>query len=144
MGREVRKVPANWKHPKNGRGHYQPMFQESYEEALRDYNQNPEDYDYQEPDSRHYNAYYNASEATHYQVYETVSEGTPVSPVFATREELARYLSEYGDFWHQKSLAKGWASHKPTYEQALAFVNSGFSVSAIVTSQGVKTPYEQH
>lgn len=32
-------------------------------------------------------------EITHFQMYEDVTEGTPVSPVFATREELARWLA---------------------------------------------------
>lgn len=26
MGREVRMVPANWEHPRNGRGDYEPLF----------------------------------------------------------------------------------------------------------------------
>jgi hypothetical protein len=32
------------------------------------------------------------SERTHYVLYETVTEGSPVSPVFATAEELAAWL----------------------------------------------------
>jgi hypothetical protein len=34
-----------------------------------------------------------------WQVWETVSEGSPVSPVFATGEELVEYLVEGGDSW---------------------------------------------
>jgi hypothetical protein len=37
-----------------------------------------------------------------YQVYQTVSEGTPVTPPFATQDELINYLVEHGDFWWQK------------------------------------------
>ena len=46
-------------------------------------------------------------EPTWWQVYETVSEGTPVTPPFATREELVEYLVENGDFWDQKNRAEG-------------------------------------
>jgi hypothetical protein len=38
-----------------------------------------------------------------WQVYETVSEGTPVTPPFATKEELIEYLVEHGDFWDQRN-----------------------------------------
>ena len=34
-----------------------------------------------------------SSEATHIQLYETVSEGTPLSPVFATSEEMAEWCA---------------------------------------------------
>ena len=30
MGREVRRVPADWQHPRNDAGDYQPMFDEVY------------------------------------------------------------------------------------------------------------------
>jgi hypothetical protein len=41
-------------------------------------------------------------EGTWFQLWETVSEGTPVSPPFATKEELAEYLAKNGDMWDQK------------------------------------------
>lgn len=48
------------------------------------------------PDPEHYRPKFDAP-ADHYQYYENVSEGTPVSPVFATRAELAQWLvDEYG------------------------------------------------
>lgn len=34
-----------------------------------------------------------------YQVWQTVSEGTPVTPSFATKEELLEYLVTHGDSW---------------------------------------------
>lgn len=46
-------------------------------------------------------------EATWYQVWETVSEGTPVTPPFATKEELVDYLVEHGDFWDQQRRKEG-------------------------------------
>jgi hypothetical protein len=36
-------------------------------------------------------------EATHFAWYETVSEGSPVSPVFATTEEMARYTHAHAN-----------------------------------------------
>ncbi|MDX3247196.1 hypothetical protein [Streptomyces sp. ME18-1-4] len=51
-----------------------------------------------------------------WQLWETVSEGSPVSPVFATSDELATWMSdpERGDRWvppavAAKFIADGWA-----------------------------------
>lgn len=51
-----------------------------------------------------------------WQLWETVSEGSPVSPVFATADELATWMSdpERGDQWvpsdvAAKFIAEGWA-----------------------------------
>lgn len=51
-----------------------------------------------------------------WQLWETVSEGSPVSPVFATSDELAAWMSdpERGDRWvpqevAAKFIAEGWA-----------------------------------
>lgn len=57
-----------------------------------------------------------------WQLWETVSEGSPVSPVFATAEELAQHLADGGG----RPLGA-----PPTYEQALAFVNDGWAPSMI-------------
>lgn len=35
-------------------------------------------------------------EKTHYQIYETVSEGTPISPVFASLQEMEEWLVNDG------------------------------------------------
>ena len=32
MGREVRRVPANWKHPKDEKGHFVPLLGGSFKE----------------------------------------------------------------------------------------------------------------
>lgn len=54
-----------------------------------------------------------------WQLWETVSEGSPISPVLATAEELARWMTTPAyDF----GIAK---SNRPTYGQALAFINAG-------------------
>jgi hypothetical protein len=53
-----------------------------------------------------------------YQIWETVSEGSPISPVFATPEDLARYMSgtKWGadegssyETWMKFILGDGWA-----------------------------------
>ena len=59
------------------------------------------------PDVDSYRPAWKPEEMTWYQVYETVSEGTPVTPPFATQEELIEYLVENGDFWDQKRRAEG-------------------------------------
>lgn len=59
------------------------------------------------PQSQYYRPNWKPEEMTWFQVYETVSEGTPVTPPFATREELVEYLVENGDFWDQKRRKEG-------------------------------------
>lgn len=73
-------------------------------------------------------------EPTWFQVYETVSEGTPVTPAFATQQELIEYLVEHGDFWNQLRHEGGWER-----ASAEAFVGEGFAPSLIgvVTPEGV-------
>lgn len=58
-----------------------------------------------------------------YQIWETVSEGSPISPVFASPEELAKYMAN-----------TKWGSDKGTpYEQWLKFINGpGWAMSMVV------------
>lgn len=58
-----------------------------------------------------------------WQMWETTSEGSPISPVFETPEDLARWLSDTG--------ASSMGSRTATYEQWLAMIKAGWSVSAI-------------
>jgi hypothetical protein len=126
MGREIRKVPPNWDHPKKldmyGRERLQPMYDETFAEAAAEwkaeflkweagerpsyFEDDGEPFEFWEyngsPPDREYYRPWTDEEATWVQVWETVSEGTPVSPAFATKEELVAYLSEHGDFWDQK------------------------------------------
>lgn len=152
MGREIRMVPPNWEHPKNDRGQLQPMHDENFADRFANW---LVDFDrirrgeltdldrecYAEPGMNPLAewlrdegtppnpAYYRPwrdEEATWVQVWETVSEGTPVSPPFETREELADYLVKNGDFWDQKRGNGGY-----TREQADAFVKAGWVPSAM-------------
>lgn len=116
MGREIRRVPANWEHPKYTEdtasrnadvGVYIPL-QDNHEQALEKFAADIKakglkkaiDHWGGGPRTEEY-ADYGGRERTWWQVYETVSEGTPVSPPFATREELIEYLVKHGDFWGQ-------------------------------------------
>lgn len=62
-----------------------------------------------------------------WQLWETVSEGgSPVSPVFATDEELARWMA------HE---AEGF-SRAASFEDALRFVRAGSAPSFVLTPEG--------
>lgn len=138
MGREIRRVPPNWEHPKkevpdHRRGvmveREQPMFDRPFAPAMRDWfarweawerGERPDYCDDEEsrklpfwewdgppPDPHYYRPDWKPEEMTWLQVYETVSEGTPVSPPFATEEELIQYLADNGDFWDQLRVKEG-------------------------------------
>ena len=175
MGREVRMVPPNWEHPRYTKedarrpedvGTFRPCYDEDYESAaenwLRDImlwraGKHPEQeggqcsyYKYYweydgPPDEETCRSKFDA-EATWFQLYETVSEGTPVSPPFATKEELAQYLADNGDFWYQNDQRKTYPTFrsKPTYEQAFALINEGYAFSMVRTGDGrLLEPHEQ-
>lgn len=90
------------------------------------------------PDRAYYRPEFK-EEPTWFQAYETVSEGTPVSPPFATREELAQYLHENGDFWWQRRDAEGYEHNgpRPTLEEAQDFVNGAYTPTMIISSDGI-------
>lgn len=126
MSREVRKVPANWKHPKDKNGHYIPMYEhlpyneEDIAEGLRD--------GWLDDDPPNYGCdvmpQWPESERTHYQMYESITEGTPISPVMETPEALARWLAD------NKASAGPYAT--ATYDQWLAMIKAGSSVGSFV------------
>jgi hypothetical protein len=130
MGREIRRVPENWQHPKNDNGHFKPLYDRSFEEAAAQWKENfrkwesgedpdhaahPE-YEFWEwegdpPNREYYRPAWKSEEATCYQIYETVSEGTPTSPVFRTRTALRDWLTEQGFSIEAASrfAEEGWA-----------------------------------
>ena len=119
MGREIRRVPQGWEHPKDARGHYIGLLDMTYKQALVNWREDGAHED-DKPEPEWYRPDFDA-EPTHYQIYETVSEGTPVSPVFANLEELQAWLIETG--------------HTPT--AAARFAESGWAPSFIMNSRGV-------
>lgn len=74
-------------------------------------------------------------DATWFQVWETVSEGTPVTPPFATKEELVDYLATKGDFWDQRRGDGPWVR-----TNAEAFVGSGWAPTLMVKDGVISAP----
>ena len=154
MGREVRRVPPNWQHPTqmyvSGPG-YKPMFDQTFaaavaewEEGRRRWNagKDPDRESYknddgsyqtyaewhgEKPDDPSYYRPWEDAEATWFQLWETVSEGTPVSPPFATLEELAQHLAKYGDDWDMRRGQRGWG-----LARARAFCKEGWAPSMMI------------
>lgn len=161
MGREVRRVPPNWDHPKEKRfdymrqkevESYRPMCNESYLkdmanwieghqnwEAGRDINREESgcryyaEYEGNPPDVKDYRPDWTESEMTWFQVYETVSNGTPVTPPFETKQELIEYLVKNGDFWDQRRGHRGWDRTAAEH-----FIKSEWAPSAIIMNGVLK------
>lgn len=142
MGREIRKVPSNWEHPKNEQGHYVPLNDEYYGDAVDEWYNNhklwlegkhPDQQMDNKPDYKFFSEWggdapslevyrkekWTEEDATHFQMYETVSEGTPVSPVFETLEQLEDWLVGQG---HSRKAAQ-------------AFCESGYAPSMTFTPE---------
>ena len=172
MGREVRMVPPNWDHPIGdigyGRKGPQPMYDRTFAKAeaewLEDFDRirsgdmtdSEREYyphgvcqwanDEAPPDPKYYRPW-SDEEATWFQVWETVSEGTPVSPPFATKDELISYLADNGDFWDQKRCKepdweKLWGGRPGVsawgYERARRFVEAEWCPSMAVIDGEIK------
>lgn len=135
MGREIRRVPMSWQHPKDTRGHYIPLYDEDYETALQTYEEKRagypadveksskytfEDYYGESPDPATHHPKWDDAATMGYCYYENVSEGTPISPVFATSDELANWLVEHEGL-------------RP--EAAKRFVDIGWSPSMVMSPE---------
>jgi len=171
MGRKLRRVPPNWEHPKHD-GRYLPLFDCSCEDAWTDWqaeyaqwiggehdwviaqhgsDEYPKDQPYTAfcrwngtpPHPDEHRPQWKEGEATWWQVYETVSEGTPVSPPFATQQELIDYLVKYGDFWDQARRDRGDCSlpcDPWSRQDAEAFVmGSGWAPTLVLDAQGLRS-----
>lgn len=150
MGREVRRVPADWQHPKESNGRYRPLHGGSFsksakewEEAAAKWTEGLRD-DYQggwkpleghepktyaewageRPVETDYMPDWPEAERTHYMMYEDTSEGTPISPAFETAEKLARWLTDTG--------ASSFGTMTATYEGWLRVCNGGFAPSRVM------------
>ena len=129
MSREVRRVPANWEHPKNENGHHIPMHEhfpyneEEIAEGLRD--------GWLDNDPPNYGCdvmpQWSGSERTHYQMYESVTEGTPISPVMETPEALAHWLAD--------NEASDGPYATATYDQWLAMIKVGSLAGSFVMNR---------
>lgn len=152
MGREVRRVPADWQHPRNEKGYYIPLLGGSFSEEARKWDVaaakwaeglcddgnggwkaiDPEyagipfaEWDGARPVEGDYMPDWPDEQRTHWQMYEDTSEGTPISPVMETPEVLARWLAD--------NNASAFASETATYDQWLSTIKRGFACSAVMT-----------
>ena len=83
------------------------------------------DWDGMPPDKAYYFPEWPPESRTHYQMYETTSEGTPISPVMAGPEELARWLAD--------NKASAFGGMTATYEQWLKMIiGPGYSLGSMV------------
>lgn len=138
MSRAVRRVPMDWQHPMEWRDLwdrntgvirakfvFKPLYDRSYADALADFAANPDNWDGQEPQQDDYMPSFSsvAPESLGYCMYEETSEGTPLSPVFATPEELAHWLADHN--------ASAMGGHTATYEQWLRVCRGGWAPTAV-------------
>jgi hypothetical protein len=88
------------------------------------------------PNPLYYRPDWKSEEMTWFQVYETVSEGTPVSPPFATEDELIQYLADNGDFWDQLRVKEGRQSGPAAWgrEAAERFVNKRWAPTGMLVN----------
>lgn len=157
MGREVRRVPANWRHPSdgkypNGEVRYVPLFDgNDYARRVAEWDEGAAKWadglrsDYkggwkpigddvksksyaewagERPEAKDYMPLWADAERTHFMMYEDTSEGTPISPAFATPEELARWLAD--------NKASAFGDMTADYEHWLAVARGGWAPSMIM------------
>lgn len=149
--REVRRVPANWEHPCDANGDYIPLHGGSFskkaaawdeENAKWERGEFPDyasekcktmtyaEYDSERPRPEEYMPDWPDVERTHYQMYETTTEGTPISPVFATPEEVAAYCAD------PKNDVSAWASIPASYEAWLRVAKGGWAPGGVRIGDG--------
>jgi hypothetical protein len=155
MGREVRKVPANWEHPKDSNGKFIPLMDDFHRceyEWYRGYfywangmiwdygkktfiprrettaNETYAEYCGERPKQEDYMPDWPEKERTHYQMYEDCTEGTPISPVMETPEKLAHWLAD--------NNASAFGNMTATYDQWLAMIKAKSAPSMILTNHG--------
>jgi len=161
MGRQVRMVPADWQHPKNADGKYIPLhgrncaaeqkewdkglalwiqgLRDDYKGGTKPHDGRPDVYGWAEwrgprPREEEYMPDWPREQRTHYMMYEDTSEGTPISPAFATPEELARWLADTG--------AGAFANMTASYEAWLRVARGGYAPSMIMDSDGIQSGVE--
>lgn len=161
MGRELRRVPPNWDHPRDEYGKYIPMTDQEYDPqkwidefiACGGWHQEESGrvpfWEHSPPPSYKGMRPKYQAEPTWYQVYENVSEGTPATAPFATQDELIDYLVDVGEFagtqwvkrWSRAAAEKfvredGWAP-SGAYLPGLGWV-SGYEAAVYEPGRGAK------
>jgi len=155
MGREVRMVPADWVHPRdgfyaNGDVRYVSLHDgRDFAGRLADWESEAAKWNAGEypsyaseenksmsyiewagdrPEPSDYMPQWPESERTHLMMYETTSEGSPISPAFETPEELARWLADTG--------ASSFGRSTASYEAWLRVARGGYAPSAVIIGNG--------
>jgi hypothetical protein len=156
MGIKVRMVPPDWVHPEdeslsedftqrhadwvetrdqfnNGmvRDWGSPLDKAWKPKDARNAGVSLEEWAGSEPIASEYMPEWPAEVATHFMMYETVTEGSPISPAFATPEELALWLVD--------NNASAFGREGATYEQWLSTILRGFAPSAIITNNKIES-----
>jgi hypothetical protein len=152
MGFEIRRVPPNWEHPKEQyfdlksqvmKERYVPLVDRDIQEVLNEWlNEEFEEKITENslcsisgtnlPDRRFYRERW-TEEPIWYQVYENTSEGTPVTPPFASEDEVVYYLVNYGTF---SNPYKKW--NKEVAEQFVKktkYLLSGIAINGVPIDQ---------
>ncbi len=156
MGRDIRRVPANWQHPRGAQKYYsptigwyyglQPMFDQTLEQAQAEWDEEKRKWDagerpsyaknrkdtYEEwtdkrPGNPDYYRPWKNEEATWFQLWETVTEGTPVTPAFETMEGLTEHLATVGEDYGNGTHSGPWG-----VERANAFTKVGWAPSGMI------------
>jgi hypothetical protein len=151
LGREVRRVPAGWDHPKDDKGRFIPLHGGSFAKADAEWTEgwqkwqqglrddwsggwkpvDPEyrtvrftDYHGSRPSPDDYMPDWPEDQRTRLMMYEDTSEGTPISPAFETPEELARWLADTG--------ASAFGGMTADYEHWLGIARGGWAPSMVI------------
>lgn len=152
MGREVRKVPADWQHPEHDEGGFRPLHGRDFQSEVVEWHEGNakwkegfvsdwkdgwkpksadmldcswEEWSGECPEAADYMPSWPDEARTHFMMYETTTEGTPISPAFATPEELAKWLVD--------NKASAFAGETASYEAWLKVCQGRPAPSAIGT-----------
>lgn len=158
MSRKIRRVPANWQHPtyrtmRWGKGEietWRPLLDRDFAKEAAEWdsekaewdsgthaakakypNMSYEDYAGERPDAQWYVPYDLSGDLPWWQMYETVTEGTPVTPAFATADELIDFLVEHGQQYEGGDSDGPWPR-----ERAETFVKSEGWFPSFILSGG--------
>jgi len=140
MGREVRRVPKGWNHPKDG-DRFTPLF-DGYVAALASFQDDINkmglaraiNWNGGGPQANDYMPDWPVSERTHYMMYEDTSEGTPISPAMESPEALAHWLADNG--------ASSFGRSTATYEQWLTICRGAWAPSMVMEGGVMKSGVE--
>lgn len=132
MSREIRRVPMDWQHPRYFNPYrecvdFLPLYGTRFEDAMQDFRDHPDWFDGHPPRLVDYMPDFAGRDDLGWCMYETCTEGTPISPVFATPEGVARWLADNG--------ASSFGSQTATYEQWLRVCYGGYAPSMVYTPE---------